>query len=708
MTEYWVKIDWNMAPITVGRFEDPIDGAESLTFMGHEVWRLGVRYPSFGITPTSFSHYVVASEYSGASKGYWNTTAPPLGFVQTGVEYVIYTSAIADYFEVGARTDPGAWIGGTLSGTIHDDGTNLDVPYSWTDWAWGKITVPNAPPPPPPPPPGSLFTEGKDDKNFNSLSSSDIAAIIAGSNVYDALGDDDKVTLPNRDKYDQSLGNGTTLGWREANLFAAGNGNDTITGGDGNDRIDGGTGHDTLVLNGRPSDYVMVDDVASGLTTITIDGKSDVISLFEDFDFGNPLSANPVSFKNAYQEMAKLAEAAYSDTAAVRSGWRPLHAHEVSLPIKSPSGSWTFGNGVFTASLPNGTAAAHIYTGNMNGQDVMALSFRGSDLDKADIDAWNATKITGYFSAFDPLLDAVRAYVRANGIDKVFVTGHSLGGALAQHFMAETDLGDSRYVASTFGSIGYASTRKDPRIVHFEHTDDIARKIVHPSTDYQGEIVRVSSEVGGSGYAGRVLEHRIGLYSETVDKFVLAERLMPSFMKDGPHRAGEPSQWAVGDNGNNSLSGDDDEKAHWDETLLGLRGNDRISGWNGNDTLNGGLGNDILMGGKGKDTFVFDLAPNKKTNFDTIRDFSFKDDSFRFENSVFKKLGKGSEDRPAKLNAKFFKVGSEAADYNDFIIYNSRNGIIYYDSDGSGAKKQVEVVKVTKNLKVTPEDFFVI
>ena len=141
----------------------------------------------------------------------------------------------------------------------------------------------------------------------------------------------------------------------------------------------------------------------------------------------------------------------------------------------------------------------------------------------------------------------------------------------------------------------------------------------------------------------------------------------------------------------------------------GTKTKDKIIGTLGNDTIYGKLGNDLLTGQSGQDIFVFDTKPNKKTNLDTITDFNVADDTLWLDNKYFKKLGKkGSEASPAKLNKKFFKVADKAKDKDDYLVYNKKTGILSYDADGSGAGKAVEIAKLSKNLKLTAADFFVV
>jgi Ca2+-binding RTX toxin-like protein len=140
-----------------------------------------------------------------------------------------------------------------------------------------------------------------------------------------------------------------------------------------------------------------------------------------------------------------------------------------------------------------------------------------------------------------------------------------------------------------------------------------------------------------------------------------------------------------------------------------LAGNDWIEAGLGNDTLIGGLGKDVLTGGAGNDIFVFDTKANKATNLDQIADFEVKDDTIWLDNAVFRKLGKkGSDVKPAKLNKEFLVVGDKAKEKDDYLIYNKKKGVLYYDADGSGRGKAVEIATLKKNLKLTAADFFVI
>jgi Ca2+-binding RTX toxin-like protein len=168
---------------------------------------------------------------------------------------------------------------------------------------------------------------------------------------------------------------------------------------------------------------------------------------------------------------------------------------------------------------------------------------------------------------------------------------------------------------------------------------------------------------------------------------------------------GSGSDHLNGGTGNDSLYG-----SSGDDHLDGGTGHDKLDGGSSNDRLSGGSGNDKLTGGSGADVFVFDakLGTDRKVNFDKVADFNAKADSFWLDNAVFKKLGsKGSEDHPAKLKKAFFTIGDHARDKNDYLIYDSKRGVLSYDADGSGAKAAVEFAALKKGLKLSYHDVFV-
>ncbi|MGO4388042.1 hypothetical protein AB4Y85_10925 [Microvirga sp. 2YAF29] len=142
--------------------------------------------------------------------------------------------------------------------------------------------------------------------------------------------------------------------------------------------------------------------------------------------------------------------------------------------------------------------------------------------------------------------------------------------------------------------------------------------------------------------------------------------------------------------------------------LQGLGGDDGIKGEDGNDKLSGGAGRDVLEGGAGQDIFVFDTKLSKsskvnKANEDRIADFRVADDTIHLAKSVFAKLAK-----KGVIKAGEFYQGAKAHDRDDYVIYNKKTGALYYDADGTGAAAQIQIATLSKHLKMTYKDFFVI
>jgi serralysin len=122
----------------------------------------------------------------------------------------------------------------------------------------------------------------------------------------------------------------------------------------------------------------------------------------------------------------------------------------------------------------------------------------------------------------------------------------------------------------------------------------------------------------------------------------------------------------------------------------------------GNDTIIGGSGNDSLVGGTGKDVFVFDQKPNAKSNLDYIQDFNPPDDIVHLSRKIFSKIAKGA------LSSKAFVVGDHFKDKDDRILYYKQGGALFYDPDGSGSAKAIQFASLSKGLKISHKDFFVL
>lgn len=140
--------------------------------------------------------------------------------------------------------------------------------------------------------------------------------------------------------------------------------------------------------------------------------------------------------------------------------------------------------------------------------------------------------------------------------------------------------------------------------------------------------------------------------------------------------------------------------------LSGGGGNDTLSGFAGDDVLTGGTGADVLSGGTGKDAFVFNARLG--SGVDTITDFSRADDIIRLENAVFTKLATAGNLAAGNFVAN---AAGKAMDANDFIVYETDTGKLFYDADGSGAGAAVQIALIgtgSTHPALSAADFVVI
>jgi Ca2+-binding RTX toxin-like protein len=137
------------------------------------------------------------------------------------------------------------------------------------------------------------------------------------------------------------------------------------------------------------------------------------------------------------------------------------------------------------------------------------------------------------------------------------------------------------------------------------------------------------------------------------------------------------------------------------DLLQGGAGNNTLHGTLSNDILTGGLGNDTLTGGAGADQFNFNTAPNASSNLDTLTDFTPGSDKLALDDLIYTSLGANVEATELRSGAGL----STAADANDFLIYNSTTGALYYDADGVGGTAAVQFAVLTGAPTISSSDF---
>ncbi len=161
----------------------------------------------------------------------------------------------------------------------------------------------------------------------------------------------------------------------------------------------------------------------------------------------------------------------------------------------------------------------------------------------------------------------------------------------------------------------------------------------------------------------------------------------------------ELNDYIYADKGNDFLVG---QEGH--DRLYGGYGKDSLSGGNGDDVLNGGRGIDELTGGSGADTFVFDTPAY---SVDKIIDFNSAEDTIRLSYSSFPAL----QDVYYEAFADSFISGSgftKAKDTDDYLIYDTKTGALYYDDDAKGTDStpvKIAILGTTTHPQLTADDF---
>lgn len=133
--------------------------------------------------------------------------------------------------------------------------------------------------------------------------------------------------------------------------------------------------------------------------------------------------------------------------------------------------------------------------------------------------------------------------------------------------------------------------------------------------------------------------------------------------------------------------------------ITGNSAANQLKGMAGNDILDGGTGNNVLTGGTGNDFFRFSTTGH----VDTITDYNPPNDTFQLDNAVFTALT-----ATGTLAAGRFRIGAQALDANDNVLYNKTAGTLWYDADGNGAGAAVQIAVIGSGLNLTNADIVVI
>ncbi|MEF8756314.1 MAG: Calx-beta domain-containing protein [Accumulibacter sp.] len=532
-----------------------------------------------------------------------------------------------------------------------------------------------------------------------------VSLAIAGAQATGGSGSDTLAGIENLtgSTYDDTLtgdGNANRLSGAQGNDFLNGGaGNDTLDGGAGNDRLWGGTGADSLV-GGDGSDFYYLDDAGDSVTESNANpatgGTDQVLSYLASTTIGAHVENGRILATGAANltgnTLDNLLDAGTGNNLLDGAGGNDTLSYlygassGVSVSLAILGAQATGGSGSDTlAGIENLSGSTYDDTLTGDGNANRLSGAQGNDFlngntgnDSLEGGAGNDTLWGG--TGADSLVggDGSDAYYIDNagdsvtesnanpttgGIDLVYssIAAYTLGANVENGRILATGAADLS--GNALANLLYAGAGAN--LLNGAGGNDTLSYLYGASSG-----VSVSLAVAGAQATG-------GSGSDTL---VAIENLIGSTHAD-------------------TLTGDG-----LANRLEGGNGNDTLAGGAGNDTLLGGLGNDSLTGGVGADIFRFDTLPNAATNRDTIGDFKVVDDSFELENAVFASLATGT------LAAGSFRSGagfSSAADVDDYLVYDTSSGALYYDAAGNVGAGPVQIATLGSGLTLSHLDFVI-
>ncbi|MCM8638939.1 DUF4347 domain-containing protein, partial [Accumulibacter sp.] len=336
--------------------------------------------------------------------------------------------------------------------------------------------------------------------------------------------------------------------------------------------------------------------------------------------------------RGLYPELAMLAVKAYENP-GLSVNWGEVDSSYRDMALEAAyggiDGRWAAITQIGNLALSDGVfihdgAAAYLAESIVDGKRTMVIAFRGTDCWS---DAWNYGGFTLFhYNKFAALLSELDAYVAdpANAIEQVFVTGHSLGGAMAQIFL--DDVVEGRFpnisiqecFGATFGSPGAHTLGDIPHLSHFYNLyDPVPRAgnlIGYHDTGDSSVMLDVPAWLL-TNHAKFIYAEEIWRLASQPDQDVISSSATSFWTQDG---ATIVLGYASAQNNDLSVINLIPASHIWNpiyvlggsqgDEVASTGGDDWLWGLDGDDLLDGGGGVDRMYGGRGNDTYVVNVG----------------------------------------------------------------------------------------------------
>ncbi|MEF8756318.1 MAG: hypothetical protein V5B60_20670 [Accumulibacter sp.] len=530
-------------------------------------------------------------------------------------------------------------------------------------------------------------SSGSDTASYaDAASGVSVSLAIAGAQATGGSGSDTLMAIENLggSAYDDTLrgdANANRLHGGQGNDFLNGGaGNDTLDGGAGNDRLWGGTGADSLI-GGDGSDFYYLDDAGDSVsetnTNPATGGTDQVLSYLASTTLGAHIENGRILTTGA----ANLTGNALDNLLDAGTGANLLDGAGGNDTV-----SYLYGasSGVSVSLALAGAQA----TGG-SGSDTLAgiENLSGSTYDDTLTGDGNANRLTG--AQGNDFLNGGAGNDTLDG----GAGNDTLWGGTGADSLSGGDGADLYYVDHAGDSV--SETNANPATGGIDQVFSSLAAYTLGAHIENGRILATGvASLNGNGLANLLYA---GAGNNLLDGAGGNDTVSYLYGVSSGVTASLATGTATGGSGSDTLVAI--------ENLVGSAYADTLSGDGGGNVLSGGNGNDTLSGGLGADTFRFDMLPNAATNRDTISDFNVLDDTIELENAIFASLLS-----PGTLAATSFRSGagfSAAADVDDFVIYDSSSGALYYDANGNAGSAPVQIASLGSGLTLSSLDFVI-